>query len=57
MFPTDGSEECFTNFKTMRSRVAKLNEIDKLEETGDINLLPKKEIIKLMGERKSSRRT
>ena len=40
-----------TNFKTMRSRVAKLNEIDKLEETGDINLLPKKEVIKLMGER------
>ena len=40
-----------TNFKTMRSRVAKLNEIDKLEETGDINLLPKKEIIKLMGEK------
>ena len=35
----------------MRSRVAKLNEIDKLEETGDINLLPKKEIIKLMGEK------
>lgn len=40
-----------TNFKTMRSRVAKLNEIDKLEESGDINLLPKKEVIKLMGEK------
>ena len=40
-----------TNFKTMRSRVAKLNEIDKLEETGDINLLPKKEVIKLMAEK------
>ena len=38
-----------TNFKTIRSRVAKLNEIDKLEETGDINLLPKKEIINLGG--------
>ncbi len=40
-----------TNFKTIRSRVAKLNEIDKLEETGDINLLPKKEIINLMAEK------
>ncbi len=40
-----------TNFKTMRSRVARLNEIDKLEETGDIDLLPKKEVIKLMAEK------
>ena len=40
-----------TNFKTIRSRVARLNEIDKLEETGDIDLLPKKEVIKLMAEK------
>ncbi len=40
-----------TNFKTMRSRVARLVEIERMEETGDINLLPKKEVIKLMHEK------
>ncbi len=40
-----------TNFKTMRSRVARLVEIERMEETGDINLLPKKEVIKLMDEK------
>ena len=39
-----------TNFKTIRSRISRLNYIEKMEETGDINLLPKKEVIKLMHE-------
>ncbi len=40
-----------TNFKTIRSRVARLNEIDKMEENGDFDLLPKKEVIALEHER------
>ena len=40
-----------TNFKTIRTRIDKLENIEKMEETGDINLLPKKEIIKLMHEK------
>jgi len=38
-----------TNFKTIRSRIAKLKNIERMEETGEINMLPKKEVIKLMG--------
>ena len=40
-----------TNFKTIRSRISRLNEIERMEENGDINLLPKKEIIKMMHEK------
>ena len=40
-----------TNFKTIRSRISRLNHIEKMEETGDIDLLPKKEVIKLMHEK------
>ena len=40
-----------TNFKTIRSRISRLNYIEKMEETGDINLLPKKEVITLMHEK------
>ena len=40
-----------TNFKTIRARISRLNYIEKMEETGDINLLPKKEVIKLMHEK------
>ena len=36
-----------TNFKTIQTRIAKLNEINKMEENGDFDLLPKKEVIKL----------
>ncbi len=39
-----------TNFKTIRSRVARLNELDHMEKVGEFNLLPKKEVIKLRGE-------
>jgi len=40
-----------TNFKTIRARVDRLNQIDKMEETGQFALLPKKEVIRLMHER------
>ena len=40
-----------TNFKTIRSRVERLNQIDKMEESGEFALLPKKEVINLIHER------
>ena len=36
-----------TNFRTIRTRVDRLNEIDKMEQAGQFELLPKKEVIKL----------
>ena len=36
-----------TNFKTMRRRVDRLNQLKKMEEDGTFNLLPKKEVVKL----------
>jgi small subunit ribosomal protein S2 len=39
-----------TNFKTIRSRVRRLEKIEKMEETGEFALLPKKEVIKLRHE-------
>ena len=36
-----------TNFKTIQTRIAKLNQIDKMEEDGDFDLLPKKEVVQL----------
>ncbi|MDI9519754.1 MAG: 30S ribosomal protein S2 [Bacillota bacterium] len=40
-----------TNYRTIRSRVDRLNEIDKMEASGQFDVLPKKEVIKLMRER------
>ncbi|MBE5777609.1 MAG: 30S ribosomal protein S2 [Clostridiales bacterium] len=40
-----------TNFRTIRSRVERLNEIDKMEQAGQFEVLPKKEVIKLQHER------
>ena len=37
-----------TNFKTIQTRIAKINEIDKMEEDGSFDLLPKKEVLKLV---------
>jgi small subunit ribosomal protein S2 len=39
-----------TNFKTIRSRVRRLERIEKMEENGEFALLPKKEVIKLRHE-------
>lgn len=40
-----------TNFRTIRSRVDRLNEIDRMEQAGQFESLPKKEVIKLQHER------
>ena len=36
-----------TNFKTMRRRIDRLNQLKKMEEDGTFDLLPKKEVVKL----------
>ncbi len=40
-----------TNFKTIRKRIKKLQDLYKMEETGEFAKLPKKEVIKLVAER------
>ena len=39
-----------TNFKTIRSRIKRLDEIEKMEQDGTFELLPKKEVIKIKKE-------
>ncbi len=40
-----------TNFRTIKGRIGRLNAIDQMEERGDFEVLPKKEVIKLQHER------
>ena len=40
-----------TNFKTIRSRVERLNKLNNMEKMGEFDLLPKKEVIGLKAER------
>ena len=40
-----------TNFRTIRTRVDRLNQIDRMEQQGQFDVLPKKEVIKLCAER------
>ena len=40
-----------TNFRTIRTRIDRLNQIDKMEENGQFEVLPKKEVIQLQRER------
>jgi small subunit ribosomal protein S2 len=40
-----------TNFKTIRKRIDRLNQLNKMEVDGMFDVLPKKEVIKLKGER------
>ncbi len=40
-----------TNFRTIRTRVERLNQIDKMEANGQFDVLPKKEVAKLQLER------
>ncbi|KOR26866.1 30S ribosomal protein S2 [Clostridium sp. FAM 1755] len=40
-----------TNFTTITARIKKLEELDKMEEDGTFEVLPKKEVIKLKNER------
>ena len=39
-----------TNFKTMRGRVDRLSQLKKMQEDGTFDMLPKKEVMKHMGE-------
>ncbi|MCD7880688.1 MAG: 30S ribosomal protein S2 [Clostridiales bacterium] len=39
-----------TNFKTMRTRVDRLAQLKKMQEDGTVDMLPKKEVIKLIHE-------
>ena len=39
-----------TNFKTIRSRIDRLKKLEKMEESGDFDLLPKKEVLGLKKE-------
>ena len=39
-----------TNFRTIQTRIRRLNDIDKMEQSGQFDLLPKKEVIKHLGE-------
>ena len=39
-----------TNFKTMRGRIDRLNQLKKMQEDGTFDMLPKKEVMKLLGE-------
>ncbi len=39
-----------TNFKTIRKRIDRLHQLEKMEEDGTFSLLPKKEVIKLRHE-------
>ena len=39
-----------TNFKTMRTRVDRLAQLKKMQEDGTFDMLPKKEVMKLLGE-------
>ena len=41
---------CLTNFKTMRSRVERLEKLEAMEANGDFELLPKKEVMLLKKE-------
>ena len=40
-----------TNFRTMQTRIKRLNDIDAMEKNGQVDALPKKEVIKLCAER------
>ena len=40
-----------TNFKTIRTRIERLNKLNQMEKTGEFDLLPKKEVLKLKAER------
>ena len=40
-----------TNFKTIRARVDRLAKLNQMEQTGEFDLLPKKEVMKLKAER------
>ena len=44
-----------TNFRTIRTRIERLNTIDRMEANGQFEVLPKKEVVKLNAEREKLR--
>ena len=42
---------CLTNFKTIRTRIERLNKLNQMEKVGEFDLLPKKEVAILKAER------
>jgi len=40
-----------TNFKTIKTRIARLNKLEQMEQVGEFELLPKKEVAKLKKEK------
>lgn len=42
---------CLTNFKTIKTRIERLNKLNQKEKVGEFNLLPKKEVARLKQER------
>lgn len=42
---------CLTNFKTIRTRIERLNKLNQMEKVGEFELLPKKEVSLLKAER------
>ncbi len=42
---------CLTNFKTIKSRIERLNKLNQMEKVGEFDLLPKKEVTLLKTER------
>ena len=42
---------CLTNFKTIKSRIERLNKLNQMEKVGEFDLLPKKEVTLLRAER------
>ncbi len=42
---------CLTNFKTIKSRIERLNKLNQMEKVGEFDLLPKKEVALLKAER------
>lgn len=42
---------CLTNFKTIKSRIERLNKLNQMEKVGEFDLLPKKEVALLLTER------
>lgn len=45
-----------TNFQTIRQRVKRLKELERMEDQGVFNVLPKKEVAQLIGEREKLQR-
>ncbi len=42
---------CLTNFKTIKTRIERLNKLNQMEKVGEFDLLPKKEVTLLKAER------